>query len=75
MLSKAAIAALRDIEHHIGLANQFVVGLDYERFVEGRLRMHLGGPMRVVMLHANLQTERYFQSHGPSRPGRPCRSL
>lgn len=27
-----AAAALRDIEHHINLATQFVEGLDYERF-------------------------------------------
>jgi uncharacterized protein with HEPN domain len=32
MPSDAAIAALRDMEHHIGLANQFVAGLDFEAF-------------------------------------------
>lgn len=32
MLSDAAIAALRDIEHHIDLAAQFVAGLGYETF-------------------------------------------
>jgi len=30
MPSDAATAALRDLEHHIALANQFVAGLDYE---------------------------------------------
>jgi uncharacterized protein with HEPN domain len=32
MLSDAATAVLRDIKHHIDLANQFVAGLDYEAF-------------------------------------------
>jgi uncharacterized protein with HEPN domain len=32
MLSDAAIAALRDMEHHISLANQFVAGVDFEAF-------------------------------------------
>ena len=32
MLSDAATAALRDIEHHIDLANKFVTGMDYEAF-------------------------------------------
>jgi len=32
MLSEATAAALRDMEHHIDLANQFVAGLDYEAF-------------------------------------------
>src|ERR1035437_7551574 len=32
MLSDAATAALRDMENHIDLANQFVAGLDYEAF-------------------------------------------
>jgi uncharacterized protein with HEPN domain len=32
MLSKAAIAALHDIAHHIELAGHFTAGLDYETF-------------------------------------------
>jgi uncharacterized protein with HEPN domain len=32
MLSDAATAALRDIEHHINLATHFVEGHDYEAF-------------------------------------------
>jgi uncharacterized protein with HEPN domain len=32
MLSDSAFAALRDIEHHISLANQFVAGLEYGAF-------------------------------------------
>ena len=32
MPSDARTAALRDIAHHIDLANQFVVGLEYEAF-------------------------------------------
>ncbi|MGO4880649.1 MAG: DUF86 domain-containing protein [Bryobacteraceae bacterium] len=32
MPSDAAAAALRDMEHHIALATQFVAGLDYEAF-------------------------------------------
>jgi uncharacterized protein with HEPN domain len=32
MLSKAATAALRDMEHHIDLATEFVAGVDYEAF-------------------------------------------
>ena len=32
MPSDAATAALRDLEHHIALATQFVAGLDYEAF-------------------------------------------
>ena len=32
MLSDAATAALRDIEHHINLATAFVAGLGYEAF-------------------------------------------
>ena len=32
MPSDAATAALRDMEHHIALATQFVAGLDYEAF-------------------------------------------
>lgn len=32
MLSEAAKAALRDIEKHIDLANQFVAGIEYEVF-------------------------------------------
>jgi uncharacterized protein with HEPN domain len=33
MRSDAALAALRDIAHHIGLAVQFTAGFDYEAFV------------------------------------------
>src|SRR5882672_7417536 len=33
MLSSAAIAALRDIAHHIDLAAGFAAGFDYEAFV------------------------------------------
>jgi uncharacterized protein with HEPN domain len=32
MPSDATATALRDMEHHIALANQFVAGLDYEAF-------------------------------------------
>jgi uncharacterized protein with HEPN domain len=32
MLSEAAIAALRDMQHHISLAGQFVEGLGFEAF-------------------------------------------
>ena len=32
MLSKAATAALRDMEHHIDLATEFVAGIGYEAF-------------------------------------------
>jgi uncharacterized protein with HEPN domain len=32
MPSDASTAALRDMEHHIHLATQFIVGLDYEAF-------------------------------------------
>jgi uncharacterized protein with HEPN domain len=32
MPSDAGEAALRDMEHHIELANQFLAGLDYETF-------------------------------------------
>jgi len=32
MLSDAAIAALRDIEHHIDLATEFVAGFGYDAF-------------------------------------------
>jgi len=32
MPSDASATALRDMEHHIALANQFVAGLDYETF-------------------------------------------
>jgi uncharacterized protein with HEPN domain len=32
MPSDAATAALRDMEHHIDLATQFVAGFDYEAF-------------------------------------------
>ena len=32
MLSDAGRAALRDMEHHINLANQFVIGLNYDTF-------------------------------------------
>jgi uncharacterized protein with HEPN domain len=32
MLSDAAIAALRDMEHHISLATHFIAGFDYEAF-------------------------------------------
>jgi uncharacterized protein with HEPN domain len=32
MLSDAAIAALRDREHHTGLATHFIAGFDYEAF-------------------------------------------
>ena len=32
MLSSAAIAALRDIAHHIDLATSFAVGFDFDRF-------------------------------------------
>lgn len=32
MLSDAARAALRDMAHHIDLANHFVTGFDYEAF-------------------------------------------
>ena len=32
MLSDAAVAALRDMDHHIGLAIQFVGDLSYEAF-------------------------------------------
>jgi uncharacterized protein with HEPN domain len=32
MPSDAAATALRDMEHHIALANQFVAALDYEAF-------------------------------------------
>jgi uncharacterized protein with HEPN domain len=32
MLSEAATAALRDMQHHIGLAGQFIQGLDFETF-------------------------------------------
>jgi uncharacterized protein with HEPN domain len=32
MLSKAATAALRDMEHHIDLATEFVAGSGYEAF-------------------------------------------
>jgi len=32
MPSDAAATALRDIEHHIALATQFVAGLDYDAF-------------------------------------------
>jgi len=32
MPSDASATALRDMEHHITLANQFVAGLDYEAF-------------------------------------------
>ena len=32
MLSKAATAALHDMEHHIDLATEFVAGIGYEAF-------------------------------------------
>lgn len=32
MLSDAAIAALRDMEHHIRLATHFIAGFDYDTF-------------------------------------------
>jgi uncharacterized protein with HEPN domain len=32
MLSDPARAALRDVQHHIDLANHFVTGFDYEAF-------------------------------------------
>lgn len=32
MPSEAALAALRDIQHHIGLATEFVRGLTFEAF-------------------------------------------
>jgi hypothetical protein len=32
MLSDAAIAALRDMEHHISLATHFIAGFDYDAF-------------------------------------------
>ncbi|MDQ2948008.1 MAG: DUF86 domain-containing protein [Acidobacteriota bacterium] len=32
MLSDAGTAALRDMDHHIDLASQFVAGLDYDTF-------------------------------------------
>ena len=32
MPSDACATALRDMEHHIAFANQFVAGLDYEAF-------------------------------------------
>lgn len=32
MLSDAAIAALRDMAHHISLATHFIAGLDYDAF-------------------------------------------
>ena len=32
MPSDASTAALRDMEHHIDLTTQFIVGLDYEAF-------------------------------------------
>jgi hypothetical protein len=35
MLSDAAAAVLRDIEHHINLATHFVAGLGYEAFGGG----------------------------------------
>jgi uncharacterized protein with HEPN domain len=34
MLSDAATAVLRDMEHHIDLAIQFMTGLDYDAFRE-----------------------------------------
>jgi uncharacterized protein with HEPN domain len=34
MLSRAAIAALRDMQHQIDLANQFVTGFTYETFCD-----------------------------------------
>ena len=34
MPSDSAIAALRDIEHHIDLARRFVNGLDYSAFLD-----------------------------------------
>jgi hypothetical protein len=37
MLSDATIAALRDMEHHINLATEFVAGLDYENIVAREL--------------------------------------
>jgi len=32
MPSDASATALRDMEHHVALADQFVAGLDYEAF-------------------------------------------
>ena len=66
MLSKSAIAALRDIAHHIELASQFTTGLDFETFSDDLRTLYAVTRCLEIISEASRRLPDELKSRHPS---------
>jgi uncharacterized protein with HEPN domain len=68
MPSKAAATALRDIPHHIDLAQHFVVGLDRESFVDDTRTVYAVTRCLEIVSEASRRIPDAMKSRHPEIP-------